>query len=270
MRALNRPTSWWGWHGWNHPTPLSVTEIIRSGTMPSRLAALFWLGMERGASIVLAADPPGAGKTTVLTALLAFVPTHARAYFTQGWGETFDLPPARDGAPTYLLVNEMSDHLPVYSWGPYVVRIFELLGEGYSLGSTMHADTAEEVVGMLEHEGVPAEHVSRLTFIVPLLVAPDGVRASRRVLDVAIPVANGDGTALCSVARWDAPERRVRVLESPEEVGLAASRLGMSPADLEAEVGRRASYLDDLVERRVLDIEEAERAVASYASARSR
>ena len=72
MRALNQPESWWGWHGYNQPQPLSITQIIGAGTMTPRIAAMFWLAVERGASIILAADPPGAGKTTILTALLAF------------------------------------------------------------------------------------------------------------------------------------------------------------------------------------------------------
>jgi len=270
MRALNRPNSWWGWHGWNHPTPMSITEIIRAGTMPSRLAALMWVGIERGASIILAADPPGAGKTTVLTALLTFASPETRAYFTQGWGETFELPPPSDRAPTYLLVNEISDHLPVYSWGPYVVRIFELMGEGYSLASTMHADTVEEVVGQLEQEnGVPPEHIGRLTFIVPLLVAYEGGRTMRRVLDVAVPLDEGPAPSLRSVARWDAAARRVRALESPQDVEVAAGRLGMTPADLDLALADRTRYLDSLVEQRVLDLEAVDEAVAAYGRARS-
>lgn len=269
MRALNRPNSWWGWHGWNQPTPLSITEIIRAGTMPSRLAAVLWVGIERGASIILAADPPGAGKTTVLTALLSFAVPETRAYFTQGWGETFELPPPGDRAPTYLLVNEISDHLPVYSWGPYVVRIFELLGEGYSLASTIHADTVEEVVGQLEQEnGVPPAHIARVTFIVPLLVTYEGGRTIRRVLDVAVPLDGGPTPSWRSIARWDPNARRVRALESAQEMAVAADRLGMSAAQLDREVEDRARYLDSLVERRVLDIEAVDQAVAAYARAR--
>ncbi|OGO51358.1 MAG: hypothetical protein A2148_10690 [Chloroflexi bacterium RBG_16_68_14] len=112
MRAVNRPESWWGWHGWNQPEPLSIVQILQEGTMPPRLAAAFWLGLERGASFIFAADPPGAGKTTILTALLSFAPADTVAYFTRGWGETFDLPPPGDGYPTYLLVNEMSATSP--------------------------------------------------------------------------------------------------------------------------------------------------------------
>ena len=86
VKALNQPQSWWGWHGYNHPEAMSITEIMRAGTITPRVTALLWLGMERGASIILAADPPGAGKTTILTALLAFTRPDASVYFTRGWG----------------------------------------------------------------------------------------------------------------------------------------------------------------------------------------
>src|SRR3990170_2367225 len=182
MRAVNQPESWWGWHGWNQPEPLSIVQIFQSGTMPPRLAAAFWLGLERGASFVFAADPPGAGKTTLLTALLTFAHPDTVAYFTRGWGETFDLPLPSDDYPTYLMVNEISDHLPVYSWGPYVVRIFELLAEGYSLCSTLHADTIEGVIEQLAGDvGVPEEHLARLTFVVPLAVTQRQGLSIRRV-----------------------------------------------------------------------------------------
>jgi hypothetical protein len=122
MRAVNQPESWWGWHGWDQPQPMSIVQIMQAGTLPPRLTAAFWLGLEHGASFVFAADPPGAGKTTILTALLTLAPPDLAAYFTRGWGETFDLPPPSDTYPTYLMVT-MSDHLPVYSWGPYVAYV---------------------------------------------------------------------------------------------------------------------------------------------------
>src|SRR4029077_437702 len=91
VKALNQPESWWGWHGYNHPEALSITQILQAKTMPVRVAAILSLAMERGAPMILAAEPPGAGKTTILTALLAFAPPDSSVYFTRGWGETFAL-----------------------------------------------------------------------------------------------------------------------------------------------------------------------------------
>src|SRR3990172_5405657 len=147
MRAANQPVSWWGWH-WEPPVPLSIVQILQAGNMPPRLAAMFWLAMERGPSLIVAADPPNACKTATLTALLSLTPPETVAYFTRGVGETFALPPRTDDHPTYILVNEMSDHLPVYTWDSYARRAFELLAEGYSLATTVHANTVDEVLAI--------------------------------------------------------------------------------------------------------------------------
>ena len=123
MRALNQPTSWWGWH-WEPPVPMSIIEIVNAGNLNARLAAMLWIAMERGASLIVAADPPSSGKTTTLSALLAFTPPDTAVYFTRGQGETFSLPPRSDAYPTYILINEMSDHIPVYTWDGNARRVF--------------------------------------------------------------------------------------------------------------------------------------------------
>jgi hypothetical protein len=283
MHSANQPESWWGWHGYNHPQALSIVQIMQAGTLPPRLAALFWLGLERGASFVFAADPPGAGKTTLLTALLAFAPPETVAYFTRGWGETFDLPPVTEDHATYIMVNEMSDHLPVYSWGPYVVRAFELLGDGYSLCTTMHADDASGVVEQLvEDNDVPRDHVSRLTFIVPLHIAAGGTgsggsaggagsgggqregRTLRRVLDVAAPVAHSDSLTLCSLARWDERSDAFAVLDGPDERATLAAKLGIDEAGIDGALDAREAFLQKLLDDGVTAIAAVQEAVDQY------
>ncbi len=253
MRAVNQPESWWGWHGGNQPEPLSIVQIIQAGTMPPRLAAVFWLGLERGASFVFAADPPGSGKTTVLTALLALAPPDTVAYFTRGWGETFDLPPPDESYPTYLMVNEMSDHLPVYSWGPYVIRVFELLTEDYSLCTTLHADTVEAVIEQLEEEvGVPREHLAQLTFVEPLAIVQQEGRTLRRVRDVGLlgPGEEGPGEgslAVRRIATWDEKRDTFSILEDSDVTAALATRLGMEDKALDEELATREAFLERLV-----------------------
>lgn len=266
MRAINEPESWWGWHGWDHPTPLSIVEIMQAGTLPPRLAAAFWLGMERGASFVFAAEPPGAGKTALLTALLPFAPADALAYFTRGWGETFDLPPRRDELPFYLLVNEMSDDLPVYSWGPYVVRVFELVAEGYSLGTTMHAESAEEVADLLLDQGVPPEHLARLTFVVPMLFSYQRGRPLRRVRGAALFDLDRErgSLRLQQLASWDEASDSFSVLESPASRAALAARVGLGEDELLAELGRREAFLGRLLRDGVSGVRAVQEAVAGF------
>jgi len=268
MRALNEPYSWWGWHGWSdQPEPLSITQILQVGTMPAELAALFWLSLERRASLILASEPPSSGKTTILTALFTFLPPETRAYFTRGWGETFDLPALSDATPTYILVNEISDDLPVYSWGPYVVRIFELLAEGYSVGSTMHADTVEETIEQLEEVGVPRRHLAHLTFIATLRLVYGGRRILRRLDEVALlgPGSSGqDDLSVTPVSSWDAERDSFRVLEREGSAAALAQRLGLEEGELGQEMERRGRFLAGLVRDGVLTHEAVQRAVAEY------
>jgi hypothetical protein len=267
VRALNQPESWWGWHGYNHPEAMSITQIIRAGTMPPRVAALLWLVMERGASIVLAADPPGAGKTTILTALLAFTRPDAAVYFTRGWGETFRLPRrGKDDPPVYLMVNEISDHLPVYSWGPYVQHAFELMGDGYTLASTLHADTVDGVIEQLIEEcDVPEGHIGRLGFIVPMFVGVRGGQRVRRVSEVAVLEPLGAGYDRQSIARWRAEDDLYDIFSTPAEVNAAARRLGFEEeGEFVHELGRREQFIEVLLNENVNAIDDVQERVFRF------
>jgi flagellar protein FlaI len=62
-------------------TPLSIIDLIRNGSMTHELAAQLWMYLEgmaiRPANLMLAGGP-GVGKTTMLNALLAFIPDSDR------------------------------------------------------------------------------------------------------------------------------------------------------------------------------------------------
>ncbi len=251
MRAANQPVSWWGWH-WEPPVPLSLVQVLQAGNMPPRLAAMFWLAMERGASLIIAADPPSAGKTATLTALLSLTPPETVAYFTRGIGETFSLPPRTHAHPTYILVNEMSDDLPVYTWDAYARRVFELMAEGYSMATTVHADTADEVLGILHEEiGVPRDQIAKLTFVAPLQLSygPSGMRpARRRVSEVAFLEPDGeDGFTQRKLAHWHADTDGFAILEDDGDRQALARWCGLSAEALIREMDRREAFLSRLM-----------------------
>ena len=57
MRTYNEPTGWFGPPGLVQPHPMSITEIIAAGSMTTQLAALLWLTLDRGRSIIVASPP---------------------------------------------------------------------------------------------------------------------------------------------------------------------------------------------------------------------
>src|SRR6266542_2677210 len=271
MRALNEPVSWWGWH-WEPPVPMSIIELIKAGNLDARLAAMLWIAMERGASLIVAADPPSSGKTTTLTALLSFTPAETAVYFTRGMGETFALPPRSGSYPTYILINEMSDHIPVYTWDANARRAFELLATGYSLATTMHNETVEGVIRQLREDlSIPAAQIANLTFIIPLhlgrLLSPSvGARTSsmRRIQEVAMLDLDGEELSVNRIATWDLDSDSFAVLPEPEHREAFAAWAGVSIDELSAELEKREAFLVSLVSTGVTAISEVNAAIESF------
>lgn len=259
MRALNQPTSWWGWH-WHPPTPMSITEILLAGNMSTRMAALFWVGFERGASIIVAAEPPNSGKTTTLTALLSFTPPDTLVYFTRGEGEPFALPRLDRSYPTYILINEVSDHIPVYTWDENARRAFQLLADGYSLATTMHDETVEGVIRQLERDlSVPKRHIANLTFITPMYIGQ-----VRRLTEIAFLRPNGNDMSIGKLATWHPDKDEFDVLPNEEDAAAYAAWAGLSQGQLVGELDRRERFLTKLIDERVLEIPLVNAAVETF------
>ncbi len=263
MRALNQPVSWWGWH-WEPPVPMSIVELIRAGNMTSKVAALLWIGMERGASLIVAADPPNSGKTTTLTALLSFTPPDTAVYFTRGMGETFALPPPSPSYPTYILINEMSDHIPVYTWDDNARTAFDLLAKGYSMATTMHDETVEGVIRQLRVDlRIPQRQIARLTFIIPLYVGRlDG--QMRRVQEVALLQEDGDDLSCGRLSTWELNNDRFDVLMEPEAKIAFGGWAKLSADELDTEIAVREDFLDTLLATGVDSIPEVNAAIEEF------
>ena len=263
MRALNRPTSWWGWH-WEPPVPMSIIELIDAGNMDSRTAAMFWIAMERGASLIIAADPPSSGKTTTLSALLSFTRPETAVYFTSGVSEAFALPRVSPLYDTYILVNEMSDHIPVYTWDENARRVFQLLSDGYRVGTTMHADTVEGVLSQLENDlSIPKAHVGGLTFVVPLYIGRrNGI--VRRIREVAFVQPKGKGYELSTAVRWDEHTDTFEVLSDPDVRYAFAAWADLSPEELTKELDQRAGFLETLRKTGISEIPPVNQAIEGY------
>ncbi len=243
---------------------MSIIELIAAGNMDSRVAALFWIAMERGASLIIAAEPPHSGKTTTLSALMSFTRPETAVYFTQGQGEPFALPRPSDSYDTYILVNEMSDHIPVYTWDNNARRCFELLAEGYRLGTTMHDVTTEGVLGQLERDlGIPKRQLANLTFVVPMFI---GQRQGtvRRVIEVAQLQPSGDGYTLSRAVTWDEHSDTYATLQDENALRAFAAWARMPPEDVEEELGKREGFLETLRKTGIREIPPVTEAIVGY------
>jgi hypothetical protein len=274
---------------------MSIVELIASGTMDAELAGLLWLLVEARLPVIVAATAPRTGKSTLLEALLAFLPAGTRRRPLAGFAEEFawlpeaaelgwhgGLPSRRHGpsdepgeiAPadpstTYLVAAELSDHLPAYTWGERARVAVRAVSRGYGLGATIHADSLEEVFGLLgaREIGLSTDELSRLGVVLVLRLVRGGERrvtAAHYVRPVARD-AGGHTQRLgpAVLATWDPTTDALEhfwwgVL--PE----LAERAGRRAGDFEAEQARRVTYLRGLVAARVTEWPDVLTAIAGY------
>lgn len=246
------PVAWWGW-SWEPPVPMSITELVAAGDMDARTAALCWLVLAGHGSLLMAAQEPHSGKTTILTALLDLLPDRSARVYLRGGAETFDfLREARPGR-TVLLANELSSHLPVYLWGAKAVRAFRALRDGYALAATLHADSTAEAIAQLRDElGVAADDLARIDLVAVMRQERAMDRVARRVVSLDRLAAGGPRAIPLVV--YDAIAD-VWLHDRDAEAALVAERHGCDGPAAERAIDRRARRIDELVRRQAFGIE---------------
>jgi hypothetical protein len=286
------PEGWWGYH-WAPPEPMSAVEIMSSGTIDPRLMATLWAVVARRKSVMLASEAPQAGKTTTLSALVDFLPPGTVGVFLRGWWGDYSWTKKYGTDRTYLLVNEMSDHLPIYVWGPNAKAALELAGRGYGLGATMHADSLDEAVTALR-DGVGATDADLDGLTVYLQFSayrtPGGMY--RRCEEAWHLRAGADGALdpvrfacmeggrsprltgaqrlpVPPVLRTDGGRQHRPFTHDPHAYAVLAASLGLSAEAFEAELEDRSAFLTDLAERGICEPPSVAEAIAEY-SDRSR
>jgi hypothetical protein len=271
------------------PEPRSIVELIRAGTLDAELAAQFWMLIEARVPLIVAAEAQGTGKSTLLGALLDFVPPSVHLVELAGEAETFAwLPQASElGWPgrsrrtpgaeparpetTIILANELSDHTAAYTWGTAARVAIRAASIGYGLAATIHADSLDDVFESLRQAPVRLvdDELSHLG-IVLILRRVKGAGGGRRVVAAHYvrPVVRDQHGHLqrlgpAVLATWDP------AADAFEHFGWGvtpelAMRVGRPAGDFEIEVERRRDYLEALVREGVTDPAAARAAIRAY------
>jgi len=164
---------------------LSIVDLMDAGTISPDLAAYLLAAIGNGASFMVGALPGGAGKTTVMGALLNFVPPTVQLAAADGAAAIAAGAAAPD--PTYCYICHEIGAGPYYAylWGSDLRAYFELPAAGHMLATNLHADTyaqaRDQVCG---HNGVSAEAWRRMNLMLFLSVRRTGLSVSRLVEEV--------------------------------------------------------------------------------------
>ena len=84
------PAWWWG-PSPTSPSPVALTELMRSGFIRSEFATSLWNAVGQGKSVTIAARQSGAGKSTPLTSLIPAIASTRRSYVIRGTCESFEI-----------------------------------------------------------------------------------------------------------------------------------------------------------------------------------
>jgi hypothetical protein len=255
---------------------MSAVELIATPAFDSRLMAMLWAVVSRRRSVMLSSEAPQAGKTTALSALVDFLPEDTTGIFVRGWWEEYDWLDEIEPGTGYLLINEMSDHLPIYVWGRAARGALILAGKGWGLGGTMHADSLPEALESLRTLGSTDADLAGLTIYLQFsaYATPSGMY--RRVEEAwhlrledggslapvrLAAIAGERSPRLTGAQRLPSPpmlpgdggRSAVPLEHDPAAYAVLATTLGLAPASFETELARRAAFLDDLAARGICD-----------------
>jgi energy-coupling factor transporter ATP-binding protein EcfA2 len=188
---------------------LSLVDLVHAGTLEEELAAVSLAILSRGASLLVGAGPGGAGKTTVMGALLGLLPPDVDL-------QAADSPSTiRHGLahPTprccYIAHEIGKGSYYAYLWDEELRDFFHLAEVGHLLAGNLHADTMEELREQVcQTNPVPPEALRHID-LVYFLDARQGLTGlERRIAELWLRADNGEHILL-----WQAG----RVLASPRE-----------------------------------------------------
>jgi hypothetical protein len=205
------PTSSLAWTAERQPEEppgLSIVSLLRERMLDADLAALLWLLVEARTPIVVAGEGRSVGKSTLLRALLDFLPHGVRTEPLAGAMEDFtwlpeapelgwrSQPPSTpvafretailererhvrhpaDPRSTVLLVHELSPELPGHTWGPHARIAIRALSLGYGLAGTIPGSSLEDVFAHLQQPPVRLsdDELSRLGVVLVVRFVPYG------------------------------------------------------------------------------------------------
>jgi len=270
-------------------TPISITQLIKWGTLSSGVAAYLWICLQYGRSFFLCGGT-ACGKTTTMNALIPFIPSEKKIYTTEGTPEMqvphtvwqqlltktsgpkegqvdmFDLlRAALRSRPDYIIPGEVR--------GAEGNIVFGAMQTGHPVMTTFHAGSVTKVIQRFTGDpiNVPKTFMDNLDFVVIQLAVEQGGKILRRV--VSIDEIEGynravDGIMSRQAFTWDpvtddhrfAANRNSFILEEK----IAKNAGYADPAEIYLEYDKRKHILDRMVEEDIMDYYETVQFIWAY------
>ncbi|MBI3996090.1 MAG: Flp pilus assembly complex ATPase component TadA [Candidatus Omnitrophica bacterium] len=244
------------------PHPLTILQLIENGALPYDVAAQLWMYVEglqvRPANLIISGGP-GTGKTTLLNALLSFIPPKERVVtiedtlelntsFLENCSRLESCRRAKMDAlvknslrmrPERILVGEVR--------GAEAHDLMTAINLGKYCMSTVHATSARETILRLQNApmNVPPVLVSLVDVFVILRKTNIEGKVSRIVCEL-VETAGMEHQVVLLTTLWSYDHDRHQLAESsPSSIyrDKLATESGRTPAQIMEETARRAKIL---------------------------
>jgi hypothetical protein len=129
---------------------LSIVDLIRAGTISAEMAGCAMRAMQQGASLLTGARPSGAGKTTLMAAMLHLLPPDVPIVTVERPAVIAEAQTHRPARRACYLAHEIgAGRYFGYIWGRNVAEFLNLVDGPRRVATCLHADTLEETEEIL-------------------------------------------------------------------------------------------------------------------------
>lgn len=187
---------------------LSAIDLLLAGTIDLRLAAYLMEAVRKGASVLCCAGPGGTGKTTLMGALLCFVPsTGVIKVVEKPEPPSWYVEQSDPTVPTWFLCHELGPG-PWYSylWGEGARTFLSMAEDNRFCATTVHADNLGELRRLLQGPEIalaPADFAKLDLILFIKAIRGQGLARWHRRVTLAY-VSTGDlRSSHRSICRWD-------------------------------------------------------------------
>ncbi len=161
---------------------LSIFDLLERDTLDIELASfsLYWIS--QGASFLVGANPGGAGKTTVMGALLNFVPIDVQLVPATEQEIIQGIKQGKGKRKCYICHEIGAGHWFAYLWGSALRNYFSLLDYGHILATNLHADDIDEAYSQICIENrVSEKYFRQINLMFYLRILPGHKRRIEKV-----------------------------------------------------------------------------------------
>ncbi|MFH1404123.1 MAG: type II/IV secretion system ATPase subunit [Candidatus Altiarchaeota archaeon] len=268
-------------------TPWTVINLIKEDvkTLDPEVAAFLWLAVEYELSILVAGGT-ASGKTTVLNAIMPFMPANQRILSLEDtrelnlpdflqWVPMTIRPPNPEGDGGVEMIDLLKNALRMRPDRVIVGEVraaketevlFEAMHTGHSVYSTFHAETGQEVVDRITSPpmNIPSAVMNSLHLIV-VQYRNRRTRQRRTMEVVELLKDDVNKPRLNTLYQWnprtDSIERLNQSIRIAKDLEMFT---GMSPEDIEVDLTGKRRILEWMVEKNIMDVNSVGRVVTEY------